>query len=323
MPLVTDSSHTPPFYLFNGHLQTIIPSLFRRVKGVEYQRERIATPDQDFLDVDWSSAPNPLPEAGKRLAILSHGLEGDSRRSYILGMVRALNAHGWDALAWNYRGCSGEPNCQPRFYHSGATDDLEVVVNHALARTTYTKVALIGFSLGGNLTLKYLGEQGSALPSVIQRAVAFSVPLDLLACSVQLGTRANTLYKRRFLASLRRKVQSKTHGSISSQGALQARTLQEFDEAYTAPLHGFLHAHDYYERCSAKNFLASIAIPTLIVNAQNDPFLAPACFPIELVKDLPQVFLEIPQKGGHCGFFSKTLHGTYWSEERALTFINA
>ena len=337
MPLIP-SDHAAPFYLFNGHLQTIIPSL-RRVKGVHYQRERIRTSDGDFLDLDWSlteSRTESLPKsqtelptestAGQptdRLAILSHGLEGDSRRPYVLGMVRELNARGWDALAWNYRGCSGEPNQELRFYHSGATDDLEAVVHHALATGRYRQLALIGFSLGGNLTLKYLGEQGTALPSEIHRAVVFSVPLDLRSCAVKLGTRGNLLYHHRFLRSLRRKVRTKA-ARMPEQLNLDYRlvkTLRDFDNHYTAPLHGFRDADEYYQRCSAKGFLASITIPTLIVNAKNDPILAAECYPVETVRNLPRVFLEIPEKGGHCGFFAKTLHGTYWSEARALRFL--
>ncbi|MES2731758.1 MAG: alpha/beta fold hydrolase [Bacteroidota bacterium] len=328
MPLVTSSTHTPPFYLFNAHLQTIIPSLLRKVKGVNYRRERIQTPDGDFLDLDWSSTKS-LANTDKRspkLAILSHGLEGDSSRPYILGMVRELNAQGWDALAWNFRGCSGETNHQLRFYHSGATDDLGLLVTHALQSGQYTSIALIGFSLGGNLTLKYLGEKAKTLPHEIKRAVVFSVPLDLQACSTKLSEPGNVIYHRRFLKSLRQKIAIKVVNMperLSLEAYQHVKTLQDFDEYYTAPLHGFLGAVDYYHRCSAKNFLSTIAIPTLIVNAQNDPFLPAECYAEDLVKDLPEVFLEIPEKGGHCGFFSKTLHGTYWSEERALQFISA
>jgi uncharacterized protein len=321
MPLIRHSNHTSPFYLFNGHLQTIIPSVLRKVKGVKYQRERTKTPDGDFLDLDWSYTQQP----SRRLAILSHGLEGDSGRPYILGMVRELNAQGWDALAWNFRGCSGEPNHQLRFYHSGATEDLDHVVQCALKTGRYDQIALIGFSLGGNLTLKYLGERGKELNPAIRRSVVFSVPLDLQACSRKIAQRSNFIYSRRFLKSLRNKVALKSRrmpDRLSLDSYRKVRSIEDFDEYYTAPLHGFAGAKEYYKQCSSRYFLAQIPIPTLIVNARNDPFLAPECFDEELVKDLPQVFLEIPQKGGHCGFFSNTLHGTYWSEERALQFLS-
>lgn len=321
MPLISESDHQSPFFLLNGHFQTIIPSLFRRVKGVQYQRERIRTPDDDFLDLDWSKSGHQAD----RLAILSHGLEGDSSRQYILGMVKALNAQGWDALAWNFRSCSGEPNSQLRFYHSGATEDLEAVVTHALQKGKYQQIALIGFSLGGNLTLKYLGEKGTQLYPQIQRSVVFSVPLDLMASSIKIGIRSNGIYNRRFLNSLRNKVKHKAAmmpDRLSLDAYKKIKTIKDFDEYYTAPLHGFGSAEEYYRHCSAKHFLSTISIPTLIVNARNDPFLAPECYPEELVKDLPNVFLEIPQKGGHCGFYSDALHGTYWSEKRALQFLN-
>ncbi|MBC7921287.1 MAG: alpha/beta hydrolase, partial [Ferruginibacter sp.] len=181
-----------------------------------------------------------------------------------------------------------------------------------------------GFSLGGNLTLKYLGEQGAALPPEIRKAVVFSVPLDLQSCSAKLSTRGNLLYHHRFLRSLRRKVRTKAARMperLSLDAYRRVKTLRDFDDHYTAPLHGFRDADEYYRRCSAKGFLADIAVPTLIVNAKNDPILAEACYPVEEVRNLPRVFLEIPEKGGHCGFFAKTLHGTYWSEERALRFL--
>jgi len=321
MPLILHSDHSSPFYLFNGHLQTIIPSVLRKVKGVNYRRERIRTDDGDFLDLDWSDSVQP----SRRLAILSHGLEGDSRRPYMLGMVRELNAQGWHAMAWNFRGCSGEPNSLLRFYHSGATEDLAHVVEWALQTGLYDSLALIGFSLGGNLTLKYLGERGRNLPSEIKRAVVFSVPMDLQACSRKIAIRSNFIYSRRFLKSLRKKVKTKSllmPDRLSLNAYRKVRSIEDFDEYYTAPLHGFGGATDYYQQCSSKYFLAHISIPTLIVNAKNDPFLAPECYTEDLVKDLAHVFLEIPQKGGHCGFFSNTLHGTYWSEKRALQFLS-
>jgi predicted alpha/beta-fold hydrolase len=321
MPLIPHSDHSAPFYLFNGHLQTIIPSVLRQVKGVNYRRERIRTDDGDFLDLDWSSSAQP----SRLLAILSHGLEGDSQRPYILGMVRELNAQGWHALAWNFRGCSGEPNRQLRFYHSGATEDLAHVVAWARQTGLYDSLALIGFSLGGNLTLKYLGESGRNLPVEIKRAVVFSVPLDLQACARKIALRSNFIYSRRFLKSLRKKVETKSllmPDRLSMDRYRKVQSIEDFDEYYTAPLHGFAGATDYYQQCSSKYFLAHIPIPTLIVNAKNDPFLTPECYAEDLVKDLAHVFLEIPQKGGHCGFFSNTLHGTYWSEKRALQFLS-
>src|SRR5436190_9042545 len=200
MPVIGNSSYTPPLFLANGHLQTIIPTLFRKVHGVVYQRQRIVTPDNDFLDLDWAV------KGFRRLGVIAHGLEGDSNRAYVLGMVKALLRNGWDAVVWNARGCSGEPNRVLRFTHSGATEDLDTTLSYIAAARSYAEMALIGFSLGGNLTLKFLGERGKALSPQITKAVALSVPCDLEAGSIRLAKPANQIYMRHFLISLRRKI---------------------------------------------------------------------------------------------------------------------
>jgi hypothetical protein len=318
MPLISQSDYKSPLFLFNGHLQTIIPGLFRRVDGIRYQRERIETPDHDFLDLDWSKTN------ASRLAIISHGLEGNSQRPYVLGMVRELNRNGWDALAWNFRGCSGEMNRNLQFYHSGATEDLEVVIQHALAQQHYKTIALIGFSLGGNLTLKYVGERGLDILPQIKKAVVFSVPCDLKTGALKMGTLSNKVYMWRFLKHLRQKMEAKAAvmpQQLNIVAFHKIKNFKQFDDRYTAPLHGFKDAIEYWSHCSSKNYLHTIAIPTLIVNAKNDPFLSPECFPSEQVSELPHVYLEIPETGGHCGFYQNSLHGRYWSEERAIRFL--
>ena len=324
MPYLPETDYRSPFYLFNGHLQTIIPSLVRRVKGVTYARERIATPDDDFLDLDWSfadEAVGPQP----RLAVISHGLEGDSKRPYVTGMARMLNANGYDVLAWNYRSCSGEINRQRRFYHIGATDDMHTVVQHALRTRPYRYIVMLGFSAGGNMTLKYLGEQGRELAPEIKRAVVFSVPLDVVTSSVKISEPQNFIYERRFLRSLRKKIVLKAQrmpGQLDLAPLRRIRRLYEFDDHYTAPLHGFHDASDYYRRNSSKYFLSGITVPTLIVNAANDPFLSPECFDQTLVQNLPNVWLQVTQAGGHCGFVYESLQNAFWSENRALAFLS-
>jgi len=320
MPLIFPSTYSAPKLLANGHVQTILPNLFRRVRGVHYQRERITTPDDDFLDLDWSRIGSP------RLAILSHGLEGNSQRPYILGMVKALHARGWDALAWNYRGCSGEPNKQLRSYHSGFTEDLHTVITHALAPDTYSEIVLSGFSLGGNITLKYLGEQGSHLHPRIQTAVAVSVPCDLRSGALKMAQPANKLYMAIFLQSFHEKIKAKMRtmpGQISDEGFDQIKTFEDFDNRYTAPLHGFKNAEDYWAKASSKPFLPQICIPTLLIDAKNDPLLAGPCYPIEEAKSNPQLFLEMPESGGHVGFITFNSRGEYWSETRAMSFIQS
>ncbi len=318
MPLISHSTYTSPKLLFNKHLQTIYPSLFRKVKGVNYRRERIDTPDNDFLDLDWSIA------GADKIGILSHGLEGDTGRSYMLGMAKALNRAGWDALAWNYRSCSGEPNRLLRSYHSGATDDLDVVVSHVIRQNKYKKIALVGFSLGGNITLKYIGEHGKEINPLIKKGVAFSVPCDLASSAEVLAQPSNKIYMNRFLKMLCEKVQAKKErmpGQIDDAGFEEIKDFKTFDDRYTAPLNGFADAEDYWNKCSSRQFLPNIAIPTLLLNAQNDPFLSKECFPVKEAEENPCFYLEMPKSGGHVGFVQFNSGGEYWSEKRAVGFL--
>ncbi|EJF08486.1 YheT family hydrolase [Pontibacter sp. BAB1700] len=313
MPILP-SQHKPPFYLFNGHIQTIVPSLFRQVEGVTYLRERLITPDDDFIDADWSRVKS------RSLAVLSHGLEGDSHRPYIMGMVKALNECGVDALAWNYRSCSGEPNKLLRSYHLGASDDLDFVVRHALNMGNYETVYLIGFSAGGNISLKYLGEDPAQVPSEVKRASVFSVPIDLKSSA----KRISKIYTQRFLKSLGQKLEQKKEmypDALDLSNYSLFWSFPEFDDKYTAPLHGFKNAEDYYKRSSSKQFLRNIQVPTLLVNAQNDPFLTKSCFPFEEADENPYLYLETPEGGGHVGFAEDFRNDIYYSEARAVKFL--
>jgi uncharacterized protein len=319
MPLIPWSTYKAPLLFRNRDLQTIFPSLFRRVKGVSYRRQRINTPDGDFLDLDWSEI------GARRLAIVSHGLEGNSERSYVLGMTRAFNRRGWDALAWNMRGCSGEPNRLLRSYHSGATEDLEAVIAHVQENSRrYRAVALIGFSLGGNVTLKYLGERGEAVSPLIVGAVTFSVPCDLAAGAREMAKGRNRIYMSRFILLLHEKIRAKMAlmpGKISDDGYDQVKTFYDFDDRYTAPLHGFKDAEEYYRRSSSKQFLPAVTVPTLVVNAKDDPFLGSECYPVTEASGHPKVHLEMPSWGGHVGFVSFNEESEYWSETRAASFL--
>ncbi|MFZ5868593.1 MAG: YheT family hydrolase, partial [Thermodesulfobacteriota bacterium] len=264
MPVVSHSSYVPPRFFANAHVQTIYPTLLRRVRGIQYSRERIDTPDGDFVDLDTSKV------GAHKAAIILHGLEGDSSRAYILGMARALNRKGWDALAFNFRGCSGETNRTLRFYHSGETGDLQTVIGHVAQSCAYTRLALVGFSLGGNVILKYLGERGQELSGRIWKAVVFSVPCDLASCSVKLGEPRNRIYMKRFLRMLRAKVRMKMAlmpDLIDDDGYDLITNFKEYDDRYTAPMFGFKDAYDYWEKASSKPLLRNIAVPTLMVNS--------------------------------------------------------
>jgi predicted alpha/beta-fold hydrolase len=314
MPILASHFH-PPAYLRNGHIQTILPVLLRRRLNIALKRERLELEDGDFLDLDWARM------GGDKLAILSHGLEGCSDDGSNRGMTTTLHAAGWDALAWNLRGCGKEMNRLPRSYHSGETGDLGAVIRFAATR--YSRIALIGFSLGGNMTLKYLGE-ASLHPAVIG-AVAISVPIDLAATARALDHRwSNRIYLRRFIKSLIAKVETKARrfpDQVDASRIRTIRTFQEFDDRYTAPIHGFRDAADYWKKSSARQYLDRITIPTLLLNANDDPFLTPGCFPFAEAEQNPSLFFEAPESGGHMGFVDLTRGGEPWFERRVVEFL--
>jgi predicted alpha/beta-fold hydrolase len=307
--------YTPPFTLLNKHVATIYPALFRRVTLPPFQRERVTTDDNDFLDLDW------LKQGADQLIIISHGLEGNSQRPYMKGMARAFYDQKFDVLTWNYRGCGDEMNKQLRFYHSGATDDLDFIVKHA--SKNYKSVYLIGFSLGGNLTLKFLGESAQRLPSKLKAAVAFSVPMNLKTSCEKISEPSNFFYAKRFIKSLKKKVtdKAKLMPGIDVTNIDRITTLKEFDDRYTAPLHGFKDAVTYYEACSSLYFLKEISVPTLVISAKDDPFLSADCYPTEIGN--PHIQFDYSRYGGHVGFALFNQNGLYWSELRALQFIQS
>ena len=318
MPLVS-SNYRPPFLLRNGHFATIYAGLVRKVEGVIQDREHLELPDGDFLDLDWSKAPRST----HRVAILLHGLEGDAQRHYITGSAKKLNENGYDACAVNFRGCSGRPNRLYRSYHSGATEDLMIIISHILKIGQYTEIYLLGFSLGGNLILKYLGE-GYTVPGQIKAAVTVSVPCDLKDACHQLLQSKNVLYSNRFKKHLIGKLRSKQKDfpeNISEQTISNIKTLKDFDDAYTAPAHGFKDAFDYYAQCSSKQFLPQIKVPSLIVNAIDDSFLGETCYPYKEAQENPNLYLEVTDFGGHVGFWGRK--NISYTEERALEFFKS
>lgn len=315
MPLLPSCTYQRSKYLLNGHLETIFPAIFRQVTLPPTSKDRVETDDGDFLEIDWHQQGN------SKLVIISHGLEGNSSRPYVLGMAKAALSRSFDVLAWNYRGCGEKLNRKPIFYHSGATYDLDSVIN--FAAPYYKEIFLIGFSLGGNLTLKYLGEKRKRDPK-IKKGVGISVPLDLGSSCDQISSIGFGLYTRRFLKTLRQKVQKKASlfpAEFDLTKFSSIKTLRDFDDNYTGPLHGFADAEDYYQTNSSLKFLPDISIPTLIINAQNDPFLSPTCFPSDLAKKLDQVHFEFPKHGGHVGFMCAGNNKRYYSETRAVEFI--
>lgn len=323
MPVLSTSSYRSPGFLRNAHVQTVWPTLIRRVDDVGFTREKLPTPDGDFLMLDWLRRLERAPQ----LAILSHGLEGNSRRPYMMGMARALHARGFDVLAWNYRGCGGEMNVTSRFYHSGETGDLRAIIAQATAG--YESLSLVGFSVGGNVTLRYLGEAPERVDSRVAAAAVFSVPCDLGASAVQLARPMNAIYLTHFMRSLKEKVREKAarFPQAFDVAALDGmRNFVDFDGGVTAPMFGFSSAADYYARASSRPVLGAIRVPTLLVNAQDDPFLSPDCFPIQEAARNASLFLEVPAHGGHVGFVGGAAASRphwYWSEQRAVDWLAA
>jgi uncharacterized protein len=314
MPILVSRFRAPRF-LCNGHIQTILPVLLPRRLDNAFRRERLELKDGDFLDLDWTLT------GGSKLAILSHGLEGCSKSSYNLGMATKLNSAGWDVLAWNLRGCGGETNRLPRFYHSGETRDLATVIHFAATR--YSRIALIGFSLGGNLTLKYLGE-ASPHPAVMT-AVAISVPVDLASTARALDLHwSKRIYRKRLIKSLIAKVEIKAlkfPEQFDTTRSRMIRTFQEFDDRFTAPIHGFRNAADYWNKSSAKQYLHRIRVPTLVLNACDDPFLTSDSFPFAEAERSPWLSFEAPESGGHLGFIDLARGVEPWFERRVAEFL--
>ncbi|MEZ0483282.1 YheT family hydrolase [Fibrella aquatica] len=318
MPVFASTYAGPPRLQYNAHLQTIIPSLTRRITGIIYQRERLTVSDGDFVDIDWLRKPHHT-----RLVVLTHGLEGDSHRHYIMGTARLFHEHHFDVLAWNCRSCSGEMNHAFRLYNHGEIGDIGEVITHALASKNYDEVVLVGYSMGGNISLKYAGVHGANLPASISRVIAISAPVDLRASALLLDLPGNRFYRNRFMKKLLVKISRKATqypSRLDMSRLKQVRVWKDFDDWFSAPVNGYRDADDFYEQASAINFMPGLTIPALLLNAQNDPLLSPECSPIWLAEQLPHFFLETPRLGGHVGFMTPRSLFTY-AEHRALAFV--
>lgn len=317
MPLIQQSDYRPPLFFKNPHIQSVFPQIFRKIEGVSYIRERIKTPDDDFIDLDWSSVKS------SRCVILAHGLEGTTMRPYMLGMVNAFHKKGWDTVSMSFRGCSGEPNRFLRSYHHGVSDDLATVVDHVAGRS-YAKIAVVGFSLGGNVLLKYLGERNLEKPQSLCGGVAISAPCDLRSCAAKMDHKSRAFYTKHFLRMLHDKLVEKKKlfpDLVNDDRYETISTFREYDNRYTAPFHGFSDSSDYYAKAASLPFLASITTPTLLLNAQDDPFLTPECSPESIASNSTSLFLETPENGGHVGFIAFNKGGEYWHETRSVSFL--
>ena len=318
MPIQPARKYRPPAYFFSAHLETIYPYLFRKVNGVHYERERIELPDGDFLDLDWSTSNHD------RLLVLCHGLEGSSQSQYMLGMAKAALRREWDVVCVNFRSCSGEMNRKLRMYHHGETGDLTHILDLIIDRGKYNIISLCGFSLGGNVIVKYLGTRGNQTPTEIRSAGVISVPADLASSSRALDKRKNYFYTRRFMKSLKPKFEHKSFqfpGTIDMTGYDAANSWRIFDNTYTTIVTGFKNAAEYYRQGSARFFIEGVMTNTLILNAVNDPFLQGPSYPVDLCTESNFVFLETPRYGGHVGFWYPGRAESY-AEERIMEFLS-
>ena len=318
MPLLA-AGFQPPRYFRNPHVQTIGARFVRRVKPLPYDRQRVTTTDGDFIDLDW------LRGGHERAVIMVHGLESSTRAPHIQALGRTLATDGWDIIAMNFRSCSGESNRLLRSYHSGVTEDLAEMIQAVQERGNYPDVALVGFSLGGNVLMRYLGEQGGNIAAQrIRMAAAISVPMDLAGCAENFKQPANSFYMKRFLRSLCAKVRVKREifpDAIDYDAVLKSENFHDFDGRYTAPVHGFDSAEHYWDSCSAGPVASQIALPTLLLNAMDDPFLTGTCHVEEIAECSEHLFAEISVHGGHVGFVRFGDEGRHYYETRVREFF--
>ncbi|WP_338845119.1 alpha/beta fold hydrolase [Massilia sp. W12] len=314
--MTQESRYRAPWWQPGGHLQTILPALFGAKPDVTYRRERWTTPDQDFIDVDFVDGSAP----GSPLLVLFHGLEGSSNSHYARALMHAAAQAGWHGAVPHFRACSGEMNHAPRFYHSGDAQEINWILQRMRTRHSGPLLAC-GVSLGGNALLRWLGEsQHSA--TFVSAACAVSAPLDLARGGAALSRGVNLIYTKTFLRTLKPKCLRKLEqfpGLFAREQLLAAKNLYEFDNVVTAPLHGYRDTDDYWHRASARHILGDITVPTLVLNARNDPFL-PGCFlPTQAAAS---VLLEYPAQGGHVGFACGAPPGRLdWLPQRVLAFL--
>lgn len=316
MPYIEKSTYSPSLFFKNAHINTMYRVSFGDSKA-NFNRKRVELSDGDFVDLDFSSVNS------KKIAVLIHGLEGSSTSTYIVSLTKILNENGYDTAAINLRGCSGEPNRLLCSYHSGKTEDVDEVIQYIQANYDYEELNLIGFSLGGNLTLKYIGEQRRAR---IHTAVAVSVPCDLTTSAVALKKMSNKIYLLRFLKTLKEKAYQKLEqfpdSFLTKEGIQHVKNFNDFDNLYTGPANGFKNAEDYYLKSSCKQFIPAIKTNSLLINALDDSFLTPECFPVKEAKNNPYFHLETPKYGGHVGFVTHLkVSKVLWCENRILSFI--
>src|SRR3990167_7379380 len=316
---MNDYQFKPAWWLKNSHLQTLWPAICRRkVNNLSLERERLELPDGDFIDLDWVGREESGP-----LVLILHGLEGSIHSHYAKGMLRTLTHHGFRGVFMHFRGCSGEPNRLPRSYHSGDTGDVDYVIHKLLDRKMNKEIAAIGFSLGGNVLLKWLGETAALNP--LEAAIAISVPFELQKAASRIQRGFSRFYQWYFILCLRDRLAQKFElepPSLNPSLIYEVNTMVDFDDKITAPLHGFKNVHEYYSIASSRQYLIAIQIPTLILHAKDDPFMTEDMIPAHHELS-PYVKLELSEAGGHVGFVGGEYpwRPEYWLEKRIPGFL--
>ncbi|MGK0413354.1 MAG: putative alpha/beta-fold hydrolase [Polaribacter sp.] len=316
---VFESNFLPSIPFRNGHFNTMYRPLFMKDKAV-YQRKRIKTWDHDFFDLDFSCV------GSETLVLLIHGLEGSSESKYMVSHTNYLNSKGIDTVCFNLRGCSGEDNLLLTTYHSGKTEDVDFVVKYLLKNYSYKNIIIVGFSLGGNLTLKYLGEQGGALSPIIKGGIATSVPIDIASAELEMDKLKNKLYMEMFFKTMKNKILEKAHKfpeyQLDKDKLFKATKFRHLEHLYSVPVFGFDSPEDYWKKASSKPYLSKIIRPTLLINAKDDTFLSRQCFPYEEAENSEFFFFEETKFGGHVGFMTSFKpQENRWLEHRVTRFI--
>lgn len=311
------SDYRPKWWLRNGHTNTLYTYFYRKLSAPKYIRERWDTSDGDFIDLDFIKSQN------KRLVILSHGLEGNSSSQYIIAMANLMSQNDFDVCALNYRSCSGEMNHTKTMYHSGFTDDLHMIVDDMSKK--YEEIFLVGFSLGGNMNLKYTTDEVYPIKDTIKGVISVSAPIDLEASSKRISSWYNYQYQYNFLKTLKEKMRIKAHMHpevININDLDKVKTLIDFDEYFTGPLHDFAGAKGYYNHCNALQYLDNVTVPTLLISSEDDPFLTESCIPKNIAKSNKDLYLLATKYGGHVGF---TTFGSefYWLDYKILEFVKS
>ncbi|MEE9349757.1 MAG: alpha/beta fold hydrolase [Flavobacteriaceae bacterium] len=319
MPFIENTSFKPHLLLRNKHVNTLYRYFLSKVK-IDFIRQRMSTKDHDFIDLDVSSVNS------KKVVIAIHGLEGSSDSNYIHSITEVLNTNNYDVIAYNMRGCSGEANKLLSSYHSGKISDLIEVIDFIKANYKYQQIHIIGYSLSGNMTLKYMGEYADTIPNIVKSAIAISAPCDLKGSSNAISARENKIYMNGFLKTLKVKALEKIErfpdAGLDKQKIIFATNFSEFDSAFTAPTHGFIDADDYWKQSSANQFLKFITKPTLLISSKDDPFLSNTCLPINQSKNHPFFTFLQTNYGGHIGFTRGFfLKKERWLEYKILDFI--